>query len=314
MRRLAAVTGGTGFLGRAVVAALLRRGWRVRLLVRRQRGQLAAPEHELELVFGDLDDADALRRLMRGADAVVHAAGLVKARGRSDFMAVNAAGSGKVAAALAAAAPAARLVHVSTMAAREPHLSDYAASKRAGEVEAVSACGGAPWVIVRPPAVYGPWDSETLRVFRAARGPVVPIFHGPDSRVCLIHVDDAAEAVAALCAGGPSGRTFEVTDARREGYPWRTVAEEAIRAVGGTARLVTVPRPLIQAAGSALGAIGRLLGASPFLTSGKAREILHPDWSSAADRQPPAGLWEPRVPLPQGFAETVRWYRDAQWL
>jgi len=312
--RLAAVTGGTGFLGRAVVVALARRGWRVRLLARRNPAHPQRPDHEPEVVFGDLDDGEALRRLVRGADAVVHAAGLVKARSAAAFLAANRDGSGRLAAALAASAPAARLVHVSSLAAREPRLSPYAASKRAGEDAAILACGSTPWVVVRPPAIYGPGDRATLTVFRAAQGPLVPLFHGPEARACLIHVADAAEAIAALCAGGPSGRVLEISDERREGYPWRTILDEAVRAVGGAPRIVRVPAPAVRLGCAVAGAAAHLFGRAPMLSPGKAREMLHPDWSSAPDRQPPPEVWSPRIALRDGFAGTVRWYREARWL
>lgn len=314
MTRVAAVTGGTGFLGRAVVAALAGNGWRVRLLARRDPGHPHPSGQEVDVVSGDLADADALRRLVRGADTVVHAAGLVKARSRADFMAVNGEGSGRVAAAAAAAAPSARLVHVSSLAAREPLLSDYAASKRAGEEAFRAAGGGASLVIVRPPAIYGPWDIETLAVFRAARGPVVPLFHGEEARLCLIHVEDAARAVAALCGAGPAGGVFEISDGRREGYPWRLVLEEAARAVGGRPRVVRIPPSILRLGGLLAVTGGRLLGRTPMLTPGKVREMLHPDWASSPQRQPPADVWAPRISLPDGFAATVRWYRDAGWL
>jgi len=314
LTRVAAVTGGTGFLGRAVVAALVRNGWRVRLLARGNPAHPQLPDQELEVVFGDLADGNALRRLVGGVDAVVHAAGLIKARSRAGFMAVNGDGSGRIAAAVAAIAPSARLVHISSLAAREPQLSDYAASKRAGEEAVLKSCGNVPWVVVRPPAIYGPWDIETLTVFRAAKGPVVPLFHGPEARVCLIHVDDAAEAIAALCADGPSRRVFEVSDERREGYSWRSILDEAARAVGGAPRIVRVPPSLVRLGAVVVGTVGGLAGRTPILTSGKAREMLHPDWSSAPDRQPPPELWTPRIPLTHGFAGTVRWYREARWL
>ena len=218
---LAAVTGATGFLGRHVVAALAAAGWRTRLLVRQD------PVHPLfrdlvpEIVPGDLGDGRALARLVRGADAVVHLAGLIKAVDRAAFMAVNEGGSARLARAVAAEAPSARLVVVSSLAAREPGLSDYAASKRAGEEAAVRECGPAPWVVARPSAVYGPWDRETLAVFRAACGPVVPVLGGREARLGLIHAADAARAVAALCRpDAPAGKVFELSDARTDGYGW----------------------------------------------------------------------------------------------
>jgi nucleoside-diphosphate-sugar epimerase len=319
MMRLAAVTGGTGFLGRAIVTALARDGWRLRLLVRRipALGLLEGPAcegAEPELVFGGLDDPSTLDRLVRGADAVVHIAGLIKARSTAEFMAVNRDGSRQLAEAAARSAPGARLLLVSSMAAREPQLSDYAASKRAGEEAAIAAAGGNPWVVVRPPAIYGPGDRETLAIFRAAGGPIVPLFHGSESRVCLIHAEDAAAAVAALCGAGPAGRVFELSDERREGYGWRTVIDQAALAVGGRPRVVHVPGALVGAVAALVGAGARLAGRPAMLTPGKAREMLHCDWSSSPDRQPPVEFWQPCMPLEEGFRRTVGWYRSAGWL
>ncbi|MGI3776851.1 MAG: NAD-dependent epimerase/dehydratase family protein, partial [Janthinobacterium lividum] len=118
---LAAVTGGTGFLGSHVVDALLRAGWRVRVLA---RGEAVFPAG-VEVVRGDLADAGALGALVRGAGAVVHAAGLVKARSRAEFMAVNRDGAARLAGAVGAGA---RVVLVSSQAARCPLVSAYAAS------------------------------------------------------------------------------------------------------------------------------------------------------------------------------------------
>src|SRR5436190_1019910 len=121
----AAVTGATGFLGRRLVPALVERGWEARALVRR------APETGLwdaaapDLVRGDLADEAALRTLCDGVDAVIHAAGLIKARNRAAFFEANEAGARRV----AQAAGGARVLLVSSLAAREPRLSDYAASK-----------------------------------------------------------------------------------------------------------------------------------------------------------------------------------------
>jgi len=314
MTRTVAVTGGTGFLGRAVVATLARAGWRVRMLVRRGPDPWPDTDSEVDLVFGDLADSDALRRLVRGVDAVVHLAGRIKARDRAEFMAVNRDGSARVTTAVAAEAPTARLIHVSSLAAREPHLSDYAASKRAGEEALRATCGNVPWLVIRPPAIYGPWDKETLTVFRLAGGPVAPLLHGPDARVCLVHVQDVAEAITALCADGPSRRVFELSDGRPHGYSWQTVLDEAARAVGGTPRLLRVPSALTYAIAAVVGLAGRFSGRASILSLGKARELLHPDWSSAPDHQPPIAIWSPRILLPEGFADTVQWYRNAQWL
>ncbi len=311
---LAAVTGGTGFLGRHVVQALARDGWRLRLLARRSPAPPPAGSPPAEVVRGDLDDAAALRVLVEGARAVVHVAGLTKARRAAEFFAVNRDGGARLAEAVAAtAAPGARCVLVSSMAAREPHLSPYAASKRAGEDAAVAALGGGgvAWVVLRPSVIYGPWDREGLALLRMARAPVAPVPRAPEPRIAMVHAADAAAAVAALCReGGPAGARFEVTDARHAGYGWR----ELLRLLGGlmgrdAPRFVPVPDGAMLAAGAAADAWGAATGRASLFGRGKAREILHRDWGSAPERQPPSALWAPRIALESGLRDTLDWWR-----
>ena len=305
MRPLVALTGGTGFLGRHVLTAFAAAGWRVRLLARRPD---AAPR-TVETVQGSLSDAGALTALVRGADAVVHMAGLIRARSAAEFMAVNRYGTAALAESRAAHAPSARFVLVSSMAAREPGLSHYAASKAAGE----AALAGTGAVILRPCAVYGPGDRATLPMFRAACWLAQPVLNGPAARVALIHAADVASAVASAARPEMPAGTWELTDGRTQGYTWREIVEAACRACGGAARPVRVPAPVLALAGLC-GDLAALAGAAPMLTSGKAREILHRDWGSRGQAQPPDTLWRPARDIEDGFAQTATWYRAAGWL
>ncbi|ACI98177.1 NAD-dependent epimerase/dehydratase family protein [Rhodospirillum centenum] len=312
---VAAVTGATGFLGRFLVRALHRQGFRVRILARQDPVHPLFRDIPLEVVPGDLACAPALARLVSGATSVVHAAGLIKAASAGEFFAVNEGGAARVGAALAGHAAGARLVVVSSLAAREPELSPYAASKRAGEGAAVSAAATADWCIVRPPAVYGPWDRETLALFKAAAGPVVPVLGGPAARLALIQVEEAAAAVAALARpGGPAGTTFELADPRPAGYGWDDLLDAAAAAVGRRARRILLPKSGLHVLGRMGSLRARVTGRPVMLTVGKVREILHEDWSVQPDRMPPPGLWSPRLGLVEGFAATAAWYRERGWL
>lgn len=301
-----AVTGGTGFLGPYLIAALTAAGWRVRLLSRRVASQ---GNGEVEVVQGGLDDAVALDRLMDGADALVHAAGAIKARTRTEFFLVNRDGSRLVAEA-ARRHGVERAVMVSSLAAREPGLSDYAASKRAGEEAFRAVLPQA--AVVRPCAVYGPGDRETAPWFRAAaKGPLLPVPKVPGGRVCLIHAADVADAVSALC-GVPdramvASRPFELSDPRADGYGWMELAAAMRRAAGTRTPIIQIPPSVFRIA--ALGAMfwSRVTGRAVMLSPGKVRELFHPDWSSAGHLQPPPDLWRPRVTLVQGFAQTFQW-------
>lgn len=312
---LAAITGGTGFLGRYIVAALHRAGFSVRMLVRQDPVHPLLADVRPELVLGDLRDEAALARLVAGADVVIHGAGLIKATTRADFFRVNEGGSAALGRAMAAQAPSARLLIVSSQAATQPHLSPYAASKRAGEEAALAAYGGDDWVIVRPPAIYGPWDRETLSLFKAATGPVVPVLGGPDARLAMIHAADAADAIAALAApDGPVGQTYALCDGVAGGYGWDDLLDMAAAAVGHRARRVRVPSVVIRLIGCCGSVQAAVTGRAVMLTLAKTREITHADWSVASQQMPPESLWKPHIPLRVGFQQTADWYRNQGWI
>lgn len=297
-RGLAAVTGATGFLGRYIVRELIADGWRVRVLARRDVIHPLWRDLEVEVVLGDLADDAALDRLCAGADLVVHGAGLIKARTRDAFFAVNEAGTRR----LAERTPHHMLL-ISSLAAREPALSDYAASKRAGE-DTARAILGDRLGVVRPPALYGPGDPETLPLFKlAASSPVLPLLDSR-ARLTLMHVEDAARQIAAL-ARTPAGVAVTLSDARPEGYGWRDIMQTAAGIFGATPRFAPVPAFAL----TAIAALGGILPGktAPMLSFGKLREITHLDWSASSEDQP-IDLPRPLFDLAEGFLHTVEGY------
>ena len=308
MTRLVAVTGATGFVGPHLVAALARRGWKIRLLVRRWSPLPSLAGVEAELVLGDVSDEAALRRLVDGADTVIHAAGLIKARRSSDFRTVNRDGTALV----SKLAPTVRFVLLSSLAAREPLLSPYGASKRAAE-EAVAGRSG-PWLAVRAPAVYGPGDRETLAYFRAVARGLAPRPNLPDARLSLIHVADFAEALALAVERAPPPSVREIDDGRNGGYGYGDMQAAAEVALGRTARTLAIPRMAMDAVALATRASHVLGGPVQILTPGKVNEIFHSDWT-AHDRGLAAAIgFAARYDLASGFGDTILWYRRQGWL
>ncbi|OYU00050.1 MAG: epimerase [Burkholderiales bacterium PBB1] len=311
--RLAAVTGATGFIGRHLVVALAAAGWHTRLLMRRELDEPRWRNLQPQVVAGSLGDPAALERLVDGADAVIHVAGLIKATRRSDFFRVNRDAATGLAETARRIAPQAHFLLISSLAAREPRLSDYAASKRAGE-DAVRATLGERLTVLRPPAVYGPGDRETLVFFQLARQRFVPLLGSASARAAMIHVDDLVQLIVRLAASPPSGQVLTAADARPEGYRWDEVLGAAARAVGNErARLVRAPHALLRALALA-GDAGKWLGAANMLNSQKLRELRHDDWSVPASDLATAADWAPQFDLDTGFADAVAWYRARHWL
>jgi nucleoside-diphosphate-sugar epimerase len=312
-RPLVALTGASGFVGRRLAPVLAASGWRVRLLLRRDPVQPEWRALDPQIVAGDLADGQALRQLVTGVDAVVHVAGLIKAARRSQYDAVNAAGSARLAQSVAQYAPQAKFVHLSTIAAREPGLSGYAASTRAGEDAVLRILGGRATVL-RPPAVYGPGDRESLVFFQLASHELVPRLGRPEARAAMIHIDDLCSLLAALVREPAPGQVLTAADSRPGGYTWREVFSAAARAVGNSgARLFHAPPPLLHAVAMA-GNVARLFGAASMLTSEKLRELRHRDWSVPDEQWARPAGWVPAWTLADGFANAVAWYRRAGWL
>jgi nucleoside-diphosphate-sugar epimerase len=312
VRPRVAVTGATGFIGPHVVRKLQADGWRVRILTRRpvDPAQIGA---EVEAVGGDLEDQASLQRLLDGADAVVHVAGLIKARTREKFFRANAESVSRLAE-IAAAAPAPpRFVLMSSLAARAPDLSDYAASKLAGERALIAAGAALPWSILRPPAVYGPGDRATLPFFRCVRHGIGPLLGSDGARLSLIHVEDLASAVGALLSDERSAGLIAEVDDGQGGYTWPEMIAVAADAFGRRARVVRVPMAVPYGLSMLNQALARI-GYTPMLTPGKVRELYHRDWVCDPSPIMARTAWQPAVSLGQGFASTIAWYQQQGWL
>jgi nucleoside-diphosphate-sugar epimerase len=316
MARTVAVTGATGFVGSHIVGHLDRAGWRVRILTRRLPVSPHYGDAAVEAVIGTLEDGPAVVHLVRDVDAVVHAAGKIKARSHAEFFAANATGTRLVVEAAIATGRRPRFLLISSLAARRPQISDYAASKLAGEAELTRLDDGAlPWSILRPPAVYGPGDRETLTFFRALRLGIAMLPPARDSRLSLMHVGDlAAAVVAALGSTSIDSRTFEIDDGHSGGYSWDDLVGTAARHLGLRPLRLRIPGPLLQAFAQANAAVHQVTGGTAMLTPGKAREFLHRDWTSRDHALTAATSWQPTVGIDKGFAETIAWYRRHHWL
>jgi nucleoside-diphosphate-sugar epimerase len=281
--------------------------------------QTRASGAALTPVPGDLENDDALAELVAGTEAVVHCAGLVAARSAAEFRRVNADSTARLAAAAGAGkgSPSERkrrFLLISSLAAREPQLSPYAASKRQAEAALEQSGTALDWQALRPPVVYGPGDRATLPLFRQfARGMVLrPAGSG---RFSMLYVEDLASAVAALLnQHAPQGAVLELDDGHPGGYGWFEVLATAEAQLQRRIRGLPVPRPL-QRLAAAAGELGAVLTGRPAIFSqGKVNEISHPNWVCHAPLLGDCISWRPVVGLDEGFSRTLAWYKASGWL
>lgn len=296
-----ALTGATGFVGGRTLGFARAMGHEVRALTRRIQPRAEG----VTWVRGALDDPAALATLVAGADAVIHVAGVLKGD-RAALDAGNVAGTAAILGA-ARAGGVTRFVFVSSLAAREPGLSDYGASKRAAED--MVAASDRDWAIVRPPAVYGPGDKEMLDLFKAARRGLIPL--PPKGRASLIHADDLAALLVALAVAPRLDRPLWEPDDGHGGYDHRAMGALIARAVGRPSLRLSLPAPLLH-----LGARidERRRGGEARLTRDRARYFCHPDWASDPARAPDPAVWVPKIGAEAGLKATAGWYRAKGWL
>lgn len=324
---IAFLTGGTGFVGGHVARALVAEGWTVRLLARdaaRARGGLLEGL-AVEVVGGDLSEGGVPASALSGVGAVVHVAGLTKARTLEDYREVNVRGTERLLREAARSAPDAVFLVVSSQAAAGPAIegrpmrdsdaarpiSWYGRSKREAE-ESVARMWKGPWVVVRPGVVYGPGDRGLFDYFRMAARGWVPVPAGR-TRIQILGVDQVALAIArAVSRKGLFGTTSFLCD------PEPVTVGGLARIIAGLpkrpARMVEVPNFVVRGLGFFETARETVTRRSRPFNADKAREILAGDWlCDSAPGRLALELPTP-VPLEQGLKATWDWYRGAGWL
>ena len=263
---LVTVFGGSGFVGAQVVRAFAKRGWRVRVAVRRpslafELRPLGDPG-QIQPVACDIADKAQVASALRGADACVNLVGILFETGSRKFDAVHVEGSKNIAEACAAAGIT-RLTQVSAIGADAKSASAYARSKAKGEAAVRAAVPTA--AIVRPSIVFGAGDDFLNRFAAMAQiAPALPLIGGGRTKFQPVYVSDAAEAIArATVRDDTAGRTFEI------GGPavmtFEDVLKLVLRETNRSRMLLPLPFFVARIIG-ALAQIPAVVGLKPVLT------------------------------------------------
>jgi NADH dehydrogenase len=239
--RLITVFGGSGFIGRHIVRALAKRGWRVRVAVRRPDLanflQPLGTVGQINAVQTNLRYPKSIEAALIGVQAAINLVGVGSQRGAQTFEAVHVEGARAIA--KAAAARGLTLVHGSGIGADASSASAYIASKGRGEEAVREEAPGA--IVLRPSVVFGPEDKFLNRFGLLSRySPALPLFGGGTTRLQPVYVGDVAEAAARAVEGEATlGATYELGGP--EPMTLRQVVEFVCRTTERRRLLVSIP-------------------------------------------------------------------------
>jgi dihydroflavonol-4-reductase len=320
------LTGGTGFVGSHVLERLRTEGTPVRCLVRPKaaRSLDAGSLGATEVVAGDLKTGAGLTEALAGVETVIHLAGVTKALRQEEYYDGNVHATANLLLAMAGAS--ARLVHVSSLAAvgpaesasrpvneeTEPHpLTHYGKSKLEGERLVRASRPDA--VIVRPPVVYGPRDTDVLQILKpVAKGWSLQM-SGGERWFSAIYVGDLAAGLVRLAASqAGAGRTYYL--AQQTPVSWSGLARCAARIMGVKLRVLRIPAGLALAVGAGAEAWARITGKPGIVSREKIAEGLCMAWTCDTSRARAELGFEAATDLEHGLAETLQWYKEAGWL
>ncbi|MBD3299343.1 MAG: NAD-dependent epimerase/dehydratase family protein [candidate division Zixibacteria bacterium] len=327
-KKTAFITGVTGFVGSHVARAFIKEGHHVRGLARATSDRSRVDDLDIEWFVGDLDAHETLREACHDVDWVIHIAGRIKAPSLETYRHANVVGTVNLLRAVQDAAPdVERFVYVSSLAAGGPArdgtarteldpdapLTPYGISKREGELAAMSFADRFPVCALRPPAVYGPGDTEVFQFFKTVRWHIKPRFGGRSMRSSIVHVGDLTDAIMlATTMPGAVGESFYIAEDRA--YSLEEMEEMIQKALGTWAVNVRFPKPVLMGIATVAEWAGSIGGFTPRLNRHKAQDFLQNDWTCSVEKAKRQLGYQPRIPFDRGVKQTVEWYRAMDWL
>ena len=324
----ALVTGANGFVGSHLVEALLKKGYEVVCLVRNKSDLRFLSGLNLEYKCGDVTDADSLREPLKGVDFIFHVAGITRAKNREEYFKVNASGTKNLVQACFETNPdVKRFIYVSSQTAAGPGkdlhpidenakcepINNYGKSKLEGEKEVLNFQDKLPVTIIRPPAVYGPRDKDILYFFQMINKGIIPSFGLKESYLSLVYVKDLVQGlILAAESKKSSGQIYFLTDGKT--YSWSEAFGIVRDSLGVKAIRLRIPKSLLVTFAFFSEAFTRLLGKTPLLHLGRAKELCQRFWLSDISKAKTDLGFLPEYDLEKGALETANWYKENKWL
>ena len=322
------ITGATGFIGSWVAQFLAEKGEQVTCLIRATSNLRWLQALPVTFAEGSLFDKESLKEPVKNADYVLHIAGITKAVTVQDYYRGNVQATRNLLEVIRDVKPEIRkFVHISSQAAAGPSpegvaltenypaqpVSDYGKSKLESEREVLQFRQHFPITILRPPAVYGPRDTDVFEVFKNIQHGINLKVGGIDQLVSIIHVHDLARGIL-LTAESPQshGQTYFICN--DQPIAWSQVTAMLSEIMQKKVLTIPIPYSVAYGVSGVIELIARLRKKPTILNRQKMKEVNARYWVISNEKIKAELGFEPRVPLYEGLKETWQWYRNMGWL
>ncbi len=328
MKGTALVTGGTGFVGSHLIEALSEAGWTVRALVRRPDKLRWLEGLPAEIIKGDVQNPDSLPEALRGVELVIHCAALTKANTRNEYMQANADGT-RTLLYSSIQAGVRRFIYCSSQAAAgtgtltqprveedtpEP-LTDYGVSKLAGEIEIQKEADNIEWIILRPPALFGPRDEQFFPLFRGIKKiHRYPVFGREERSYSWIYVRDLVSALR-IAAETDIGLRQVYFVAHETPSTWQEMSQISGELLNISVRpLPSIPLTLLKGVALVCEMGARVRRKAALFNRQKLAEIAAPGWVVSSEKITRELGFHCQFNLRESLSETLEWYKEQGWL
>ncbi|MEN2985382.1 MAG: NAD(P)-dependent oxidoreductase [Thermodesulfovibrionaceae bacterium] len=318
----ALVTGGTGFIGSHLVEALIKYGYDVSCIVRNPSRLRFLQGLNVNLIKADLSDKNSLRKVDWDFDYIFNISGVTKATHPEEFFQSNYIGTKNLVETVAEVnSKVKRFIHVSSLAAvgpcingkpvteqTEPHpVSEYGKSKLLGERAVEFFKNKIPVTIIRPPAVYGPRDSDFLTFFKFINKGF--IFYFKEGVYSLVYIDDLIEGIIlATHSDKAVSECFFIAD----NQPYTT--EEIIRVISDALKKNTLKIKVSENIAKIFIRVFQKFNKRSIINTDKLKELIQPCWVCSTEKAERMLGYKSKTKLKEGILWTAKWYKTNQWI
>lgn len=294
--KVIALTGGSGFVGSNVLTHLLQAGYKIRLLSRNPKLTIDS-SLPIKVIHGGLHDQTALKQLISGCHSVVHCAGRVRGQNFSKFQEDNSLATHQLHSLVHQDKQIKQFIYISSLAARHPQLSNYAKSKKLAEDAIVNQPKA---ITIRPPALYGPKDTELKPLFDGMKLGISLIPGNKENRFSLLHISDLCQIILlGLDDKLAYNHVYEPDDGKTNGYCWTEINAIASRVFQRKVYAITVPKALLKSLAYTNMLLSTIKMKSPMLSPDKVNELCFPEW--IADPQRSVPNWQAGTAFEEGL-------------